>query len=78
MPRTQHAYALDGDAETRIIYEFENLYSTKQEVEHRVLTRAPLAKDLAAGELLLALVSGEFRLYTKYQGQLYYLVWTAA
>lgn len=44
----------------------------KQPVSHRLLDRAPIARELAEREVVFAIVGAHYRIYTKIRGELYY------
>lgn len=49
-----------------------------QPISHRLLTRAPLATEMAEREIVLAIVGSDYRLYVKINGELYYETLTLA
>ncbi len=73
MARRHRAYGFEGESEARLNDEFEALQDEKEDVAKRVLTRAPVARDIPDRGIIFALVSGTLRLYTKYQNDLYYV-----
>lgn len=76
MAKLHGTYGLPGISEALIEQELENLDITKQDIKHKIYTEAPKLRDLAEGQLVLALVSSTLRLYTKRTGKLWYVNFT--
>ena len=74
--RRHRAYSLPGSAESFVTQEFDHIDMNKQNIRHPIGTRAPRANEIAEGQIVFALESGALRLYTKYKGDLYYIVMT--
>lgn len=75
MARRYITYGLPGRADSLVSDEFENLETNKQDIKHKIFTRVPLLKEIAEGQLVLALVSGALKTYTRVRGTLYTQDW---
>ena len=78
MSLRHRAYELRGASEGKVKDDLEELDTSKQDVIHRFFKRQPVARELAEGEVVFALVSSTFRLYTKLRGSIFFVNLTAA
>lgn len=76
MPRKNTTYGLKPDSDSLVSQEFDNLDTTKQDLQHKLFTREPAVREVAEGQFVLALVGSEKRMYTKVEGKLHHVVLT--